>query len=260
MCPHALLTLSCHKNFLIFLLSLPLYYLPSQPPTVFLLLLFPCIIKLMEVPTCGCGLKSNQVKAISTKGQFAKGKVFQVDPNCELVWSTDKLDSSVQKWEKKREVCLKQNSILKTILPPYFFLFFSEILCYLFCLSSWDILWKCQNVLSTFISSIVFQECISAFLEWDFFISLYFKTPSLPPAQSLWILSPSCPWSKWCLWLGSFPWCSNPAYTQALHIAFSTASLNAACSVKVSCWLSSFLISITETFFAPTCTNGILSR
>lgn len=260
MCPHALLTLSCHKNFLIFLLSLPLYYLPSQPPTVFLLLLFPCIIKLMEVPTCGCGLKSNQVKAISTKGQFAKGKVFQVAPNCELVWSTDKLDSSVQKWEKKRKVCLKQNSILKTMLPPYFFLFFSWN-------SLLSILPKFMRhtlKVSERIVKLYFKYCISR-MYFSFFgmrlcISLYFKTPSLPPAQSLWVLSPSCPWSKWCLWLGSFPWCSNPAYTQALHIAFSTASLNAACSVKLSCWLSSFLISITETFFAPTCTNGISSR
>lgn len=175
----------------------------------------------------------------------------------------DKLVSSVQNGKKKRKVCLKQNSILKTMLPPYFFLFVWNCLLSIlpkFMIHTWNYF---ILKVSECIVNLYFKYCISR-MYFNFFgmrlcISLYFKTPSLPPVQSLWILSPSCPWSKWCLWLGIIPTVLQPSYTQALHIAFSTASLNVSWSVKVSCWLSWFLVSITETSFAPTCTNGILS-
>jgi len=120
-----LLTLSHHKTFLIFLLSLPLCYLPSQIPAVFQLLLFPCVIKLMEVTTCSGGLKSNKIKAISTQGQFAKEKVA---PNLELVWNTDILVSSVQKWKKEEESLFKTKQHFKKNAPCLFFPFCVKLL------------------------------------------------------------------------------------------------------------------------------------
>lgn len=88
MCPHALLlTIPCHTEHLILLLSYPLLsYILNL--CCFQLPLFLCIIMLMEVPTYIWGMMSNEVKEISTKGQFATEQVFQVPPNCEFLWNT----------------------------------------------------------------------------------------------------------------------------------------------------------------------------
>lgn len=67
---------------------------------------------------------SNQVKAISTNGQFAKEEVFQVAPNCEFVWNT--LSTSFhlyKKWKKEEEILFETKQHFKNNAPSLFFYF-----------------------------------------------------------------------------------------------------------------------------------------
>lgn len=108
--------------------------------------------------------------------------------------------------KKKRNFCLKQNSILKTMLPHYFFIFVWKWLLPIltkFMIHTWNR--KCQNVLSTCISSIVFQVCVSAVLEWDFASPCTSSLPHFLLFSYAEYYSHSHPWSKWCLWLGPSP-------------------------------------------------------
>lgn len=194
-------------NIVILLFSFPLLSYTLNL-CCFQLLLFLCIIMLMEVPSCisWCQIK---LKQFEQKDHLPKKRFFTGLQTVSLygtLWQPSFI--CTKNGKKKRKVCLKQTSISKTMLSHYFFYFWNCLLSILtkFMIHTWNNSTKkvSECFVNLYFKYCILSMCFSSF-RMRLFIFLHFKAPSLPPVQLLWILSLAWPWSKWCLWLGSSP-------------------------------------------------------